>query len=59
MKLAAQLEERGLSDPDEAAALLQAVQLEFETVRAALLVEREAALRAASAGSPGNDDRPA
>jgi HPt (histidine-containing phosphotransfer) domain-containing protein len=59
MKLAASLEERGLHDADEAAALLQAVQLEFETVRAALLLEREAALRAASAAAPGNDDRPA
>jgi CheY-like chemotaxis protein len=59
MKLAAHLEERGLFDRDEAAALLQAVELEFETVRAALLVEREAALRAASAGAPSNDDRPA
>jgi CheY-like chemotaxis protein len=59
MKLAAQLEERGLGDPDEVAALLQAVQLEFETVRAALLHEREAALRAASSTAPGTDDRPA
>ncbi len=57
MKLAASLEERGLNDAEDAAALLQAVQLEFETVRAALLLEREAALRAASAS--GNDDRPA
>ena len=59
MKLAAQLEERGLVDLDEAAALLQAVQLEFETVRAALMLEREAALRAASAAAPSSDDRPA
>jgi hypothetical protein len=59
MKIAAQLEERGLSNLDDVAALLQAVQLEFETVRAALLKEREAALRAASAASPGTGDRPA
>jgi ligand-binding sensor domain-containing protein/signal transduction histidine kinase/HPt (histidine-containing phosphotransfer) domain-containing protein/ActR/RegA family two-component response regulator len=59
MRLAAQLEERGLTEPDEAAALLQAAELEFETVRAALLVEREAALRASSSAAPGTDDRPA
>ena len=59
MKLAAHLEERSLADPDDAAALLQAVELEFETVRAALLMEREAALRAASSAAPGSDDRPA
>jgi HPt (histidine-containing phosphotransfer) domain-containing protein len=59
MKIAAQLEERGLDEPDDVSALLQAVQLEFETVRAALLMEREAALRAGSAAAPGTDDRPA
>lgn len=59
MKLAAHLEERSLASPEDAAALLQAAELEFETVRAALLMEREAALRAASAGEPGPDDRPA
>jgi HPt (histidine-containing phosphotransfer) domain-containing protein len=59
MKLAAQLEERSLGDGQDAAALLQAVQLEFETVREALLTEREAALRAASAAAPGSDNRPA
>ena len=59
MKLAAYLEERGLHDLEDTAALLQAVELEFETVRAALLLEREAALRAASAGPPGPEDRPA
>jgi HPt (histidine-containing phosphotransfer) domain-containing protein len=58
MKLAAQLEERGLADPEDVVTLLQAVELEFDTVRAALLDERAAALRAA-ASHPGGDDRPA
>jgi HPt (histidine-containing phosphotransfer) domain-containing protein len=60
MKLAAHLEERGLREPrDESAALLQSVELEFETVRAALLEERETALRISVPPPADPGDRPA
>jgi signal transduction histidine kinase/ligand-binding sensor domain-containing protein/CheY-like chemotaxis protein len=60
MKLAAHLEERGLREPrDESAALLQSVELEFESVRAALLEERETALRVSVPPPSDPGDRPA
>ena len=60
MKLAAHLEERGLREPrDESAALLQSVELEFESVRAALLEERETALRISVPPPADPGDRPA
>jgi CheY-like chemotaxis protein len=60
MKLAAHLEERGFREPrDESAALLQSVELEFESVRAALLEERETALRISVPPPSDPGDRPA
>jgi signal transduction histidine kinase/HPt (histidine-containing phosphotransfer) domain-containing protein/ActR/RegA family two-component response regulator len=60
MKLAAHLEERGLREPrDESAALLQSVELEFESVREALLEERETALRISVPRPADPGDRPA